>query len=194
MSQTVGVDGKSWRQQMSRTLLRMVALTVVLGSITACSYEYFVQPQSPPPEVINSPLIDNRWRIVEMLYQGEPVRFETFGSIHITFHHSGGLAINFERCPGGGYRVTYQNGQRYQLSRGMFASADCAEMVYDDPTFDCASLAGSGADKETCKEAINAQFGAFASALKATHQYLLGNGELLLRNEDTEIRLVLDNP
>ena len=178
-------------------LLVLVALTVTAACINIDPLRLPIQPQSPPPGVLNTPLMDNRWRVEQVTYQGEALAFEVVAPQYITFTSDGGLNISSPRCPGseGGYTVIYQGAQRYQLAHSMFAGVDCGEWLFqNDPTIDCVMLAGIEVNEQACIQAINAQLGGVVKTLTATHEYELRDDALILRGEGAEMRLVLDNP
>ena len=66
-------------------LIVMIAV-VMISSLTACvplQQPSLSQPISPPPRVLDSPLIDNRWRVETVTHQGEDVPAGWQGEIHM---------------------------------------------------------------------------------------------------------------
>jgi hypothetical protein len=198
MGKTVNVhDGKG--RQVLKPLLRVVVLTAVLVAALGCGVPIpqpsLSQPESPPPGVLNSPLVDNRWRIVDVTFHGEDVTFDLFKPMYIIFTREGVLHIYSERCGSGRYAIAYLGEQRYRLGQGSSTAEDCGALIMrDDPTVDCTALVGSDASWQTCARAISSQLARVRRALEATNEYVLDKYELRLKGETAEMHLVLDNP
>ncbi|MBE2236948.1 MAG: META domain-containing protein [Caldilineaceae bacterium] len=133
-------------------------------------------PRAAPEQVIspmipdnNPTLINNRWRIVEATYQGNPVVFEAVGPIHIAFLPVGTLNINADCPPGGAYRMVAENTSQYRLYSGEFAPM-------------------------LCGEPIDSQFDQVMNILEDTTRFELEGQRLFLLGEDGKITLEVDNP
>lgn len=165
----------------------------MVGSLTACTIEPS-QAESPPPGVINSPLVDNRWRLEEARFQGSSLTFDHVAPIYVIFR--GGVSIYSDHCPGCGFRIAYLEDNKYFLFEGMCAGEQCGARILSTgvPPVDCTQLVGADADKEACAEAISQQFSRITSAFNATNEYELNEDALTLRGEEAEMRLVLDDP
>lgn len=127
--------------------------------------------------------------------QEEAVTFDLFQPMYIIFNRDGTLHIYSEVCGFGTYAIAYLSEQRYQFGDGMFTAQDCGAAIFEDnPTIDCAVLAGKGADVAACIEAIRQQQNRVHAIFRTTREYRLGENELYLLGEAAEIYLVLDNP
>lgn len=179
------------------TLFHCLIGGLVTVSLAACVWPSppMGQPVSPPPEILNSPLMDSRWRVEEVTLHGEPVTFDLFRPVYIIFYREGTLRIYSEHCGSGRYAITYQDEQHHRIGEGEGPPEDCGALfMSDDPTVSCTELVGSDDDPLACAQAINAQLGDVNRALIATNAYELRDDALILRGEDAEMRLVLDNP
>lgn len=178
------------------TLVRCLIGGLVTVSIAACvlpSPPPTGQPVSPPPEILNSPLMDNRWRVEEVTLHGEPVIFDLFRPVYVYFNRGGTIGIHSEGCgTGSGSLIVYLGEQRYRIGGGTSTPVDCGGGFLSE--VDCTELVGSDDDPQACAQAINAQFGDVERALAATNEYELRDDALILRGEEAEMRLVLDNP
>jgi len=128
----------------------------------------------------NATLINNRWRIVEVTYHGNPVVFDAVGSIYVSFRKVGvleGVLKYFAKCPprpdgatpGGGYKIFAEGANQYRMVQG-----DSAPIL--------------------CGEPIDSQFDQVLGALAATTRYEIDGQRLYLLGEDSEIVLEVDNP
>lgn len=157
-------------------LIVMIAV-VMISSLTACvplQQPSLSQPISPPPRVLDSPLIDNRWRVETVTHQGEDVPLDTVAPIYIVFTDNGLLNIDSYkdlgdgvRCGSATYAIEYVAGQAYRIGEGMAPAVHCPN---------------------------SSQFADVKTALRATNEYELNEDALTLRGEEAEMRLVLDNP
>lgn len=198
MSKRVSIAARIRPRQILDHSLCILMLTFALGSIMACMpmpQPSLGQPESPPSEVLHSPLIDNRWRVEDVLLNGKTVTFDLFKPVYVVFDHQGTLRIYSERCGFTNYAILYLSEQQFRFGQGVATAQDCGELLMrDDPTVNCAKLAGNDASRQACARAINAQLGDVNRALAATNKYELRGKQLILRGEDAEMHLVLDNP
>lgn len=156
------------------SLLARVAVLLVAGCLVACGMQ---PPQlvSPLQTVLESPLIDSRWRVEAVTYQGAALPLDVIAPIYVTFTRLGTVAIypdpelpEGERCPRVWYPITYQ-GEGYQLAQGR-------------QTF------------ERCPDTHAPLHTRVLAAFRLTEEYALDEDALTLRGPEAEVRLVLDNP
>lgn len=161
------IHGWNWQRH---ALHFWVALLVLVGAVACIAPEHktMAPPQPPPPEIINSPLVDTTWRLEQVSYQGRSLVFGAAGPIHLIFDRLGGLEIRSWSCGSGDYVVAYLGGPRYQLANPTFLEIDCRGPSWT-------------------------QFNAVVDALEATGQYELDDEQLVLRGVEAELRLVIDN-
>lgn len=179
-----------------RYLLRSLVGGLVTVSLAACilpSPPPTGQPVSPPPEILNSPLMDNRWRVEEVIYQEGSVTFDLYRPVYVYFNRWGTIGIRSEGCgTSSASLIMYLGEQRYRIGDGTSLPVDCGGGFLAE--VDCTELGGSDDDPLACIQAINKQFGDVERALTATHEYELRDDALILRGEGAEMRLILDNP
>lgn len=72
---------------MRHWLLFILALQSCL-LLSACTFPAG-QPASPPASIADSPLIGNRWRLEQILVDGEPVSFAAAAPVHSEFTPDG---------------------------------------------------------------------------------------------------------
>ncbi|MCC6168200.1 MAG: hypothetical protein IT329_13315 [Caldilineaceae bacterium] len=119
--------------------------------------------------------------------------FDLFKPVYVHFDRGGTVGIRSEGCgTASGYLIVYLGEQRYRIEPHISTPLDCGGGFLSQ--VDCEALIGRGDDPLACAQAIDAQFGGVNRALDATNEYELHDEQLILRGEDAEMRLVLDNP
>lgn len=161
----------------------LVVLLLAIGMLAnGC-----VAPRATPEQVIspilpsnNATVINNRWRIAEVTYQGNPVVFDAVGSIYVFFRAVGvseGVLEYYAYCPpgpdggtpGGGYKMFAEDANQYRLVQG------------DSPAY-------------LCGEPIDSQLNQIKNTLAATTRYEIDGQRLYLLGEESKIALEIDNP
>ena len=168
---------KSTHVGRGRILVCLFILLVAATSLAACmplEQPSLSQPISPPQQVLDSPLVNNRWRVESVVYQGQDVLFSDAAPIYVTFTDGGRLTIGSYKDIGDGghcgfvsYAIEYLAGQEYRLGQGMTPAV-------------------------ACPEPQGTQFENVHMALHATHRYELHESALVLYGESAEIRLVVE--
>ncbi len=182
------------RQRYSRALLLWLAFVVAIACASPSQeWPSLQQPESPPPEVLNSPLTNNRWRLEVAMLDGEAVIFDYFRPVYVFFSKNGGVSIQSERCGAAGYAIAYLYGQRYHIGEG-WATADACS-VYTG--IDCAEVVGNELNHIACEQwqVIDRQRSDLTRTLEATteYEYDVNWDELVLRGENAAMLLKPDN-
>lgn len=159
-----------WQRPTILLLLVMACLLInaCVAPFAAPTPSIATPPVSPLIPGKNATLAENRWRVVQIQYQGKAVVFDAVGPIHISFAKEGALSI-WADCPGGGYWIDAQDETHYRLYGGEFSAVQCDPLVSE-------------------------QFTHVNAALVATTAYTIQGKQLFLTGEGVLITLELDNP
>ncbi|HHW85588.1 MAG TPA: META domain-containing protein [Chloroflexi bacterium] len=128
-----------------------------------------VMPESPLIPGTNTALVENRFRVVEIIRHGEPVVFDAIQPVFITFDKRGELSKQTTNCNSDVYAIVAESERRYRLIPGAGTAKGCGELA-------------------------EAQYSKISEAIGATTEYELKGSQLLLRGEDVHIVLEVDNP
>lgn len=117
--------------------------------------------------------------------------FDYYRPVYVHFSKEGTVSIHSERCGSSSFLIVYLGEQRYHIGDGVSTAEDCGGFA----AVNCAEF-DDKFDRIACEhgKAIEAQRTDLGSALKSTSEYELREDELILRGEEAEMRLVLDNP
>lgn len=172
-------------------LLLLVAAAAVKCAPSSQEWPSLQQPESPPPEVLNSPLTNNRWRLEVAILNGEEVIFDYFRPVYVLFSKEGTVSIRSERCGAAGYAIAYLYGQRYHIGEGIATADACS--VYTG--IDCTEVPGNELNRIACEQwqVIDRQRSDLSRTLKATTEYEVNWDELVLRGENRAMLLKPDN-
>lgn len=127
-----------------------------------------VMPESPLIPGTNVALVQNRWRVVEIIYQAENVAFDVIQPIYVSFTIDGQLLKRATHCNAVGYYIVAHSEQRYQLVQGAGTARGCGAI-------------GEKQDVTVGK------------ALRATTKYEMHGTQLFLTGDDVRIVLEIDN-
>ncbi len=151
---------------MSKTRLTMLLCFLLLG---ACLAEPVGRPFISPiiPNQVPS-MLDNQWRLTELIYNGTPRDFDIIQPVLLTFQD------------------------------GLFSFEDCGSISYFSDTTDFKSaneyrLLGSVGLGKDCKKGGVEQGKILARALYATNRYEIVSDRLILSGEQARLTFVLDN-
>lgn len=151
----------------------MILIAVI---ITACVPAFrplpptpFSQPESPLIPGKNVALAENRWRLLEIIYSGTNVAFDTIQPIYITFSLRGQLAFSTTDCNGAGFTIIAESEYQYRLIPGTVTAMGC----------------GKVGDK---------QFSDVNRAIGITTEYEIKDAQLILIGEGVQVVLEIDNP
>lgn len=126
------------------------------------------QQQFPPIPSATPPLFLNRWRWVSITVQGETVPLDDIQPIFTNFAVGGSLTVNPTDCIDTAYLIIADSDRGYRLIRGPSTEENCR---------------GNG----------KAEFERLRQALEATNEFDLRDNELVLRGEEVQIVLAIDN-
>lgn len=147
-------------------LLLLTSVTMVL--VTAC-IRPISQPESPliPGKML--PLVENRWRLVEVKDYKETVDFSTISPIHIAFSNDGRLTWESTGCNSGGFTLIAQDEQHYYITEGVTTLM-------------------------LCPKTQERQYSRVVTALTATTTLELQGDQLILSGGAVRVVLEIDNP
>lgn len=157
------------KSHLWRSLLIFAWLGVLIMISGACvAGSEVTQSFSPLPPSTTSLLSGNRWEVVEITVQGEPLQFDALKPLYFWFEPAGALNYSSPHCAGGGFLIFFENERRYKLGRGEVAAVDCGEPRQK-------------------------QMGDVVDALRATTMYEPRDDQLLLTGENVRIVSKIDN-
>ncbi|MBE2238608.1 MAG: META domain-containing protein [Caldilineaceae bacterium] len=127
----------------------------------------------PPPESPLIPnqvpvLLENQWRLTEIVYNGARRGFISNDPVLVTFHPG---ILAFRACNSGSLyfdTLGIENANEYRTLSGASTARDCA---------------GGGSEQEAI----------FVSALRATNRYEIAGDTLILSGEHARVTFVIDN-
>lgn len=117
----------------ARLRLWLIIVTVLamgctaLAPIPSVQQPVFLQPESPLASYDYATLTQNRWRVIEMMIQGEVVTFPALGVISIDFDPMGLLGITAQNCNTNVYQTTINAEGQYQLLPVSATGQGCGE-------------------------------------------------------------------
>lgn len=177
------------RQFWRALLLLLIAVAAVKCAPPSQEWPGLQQPESPPPEVLNSLLVNRRWQLEVVILDGEPLIFDRYKPVFVLFSKSGGVTIG-GTCGHTGFAIAYLHGQRYHIGEGISTAEECGS--YGGAI--CAKFEDEF-DRVACEQgqAINRQRYNLERALKATAEYeFTEEDKLILRGDGVAMRLVAD--
>lgn len=150
-----------WPRMRTLLCLWLAALAAV-----ACADPSGERFLTPLPADIDLRLVTNRWEAVEVVYQGEQVRFDGVPHLRVGFDWRGTLSYA-SGCYVWSFQIDFESQSRYRLTRRE-------------------NLPGV-----TCVDPLDMdQYQALVRALEATQEYQFQDNQLWLTGEDT--RFVLE--
>lgn len=176
-----------------RTLVSALLLLIIV----ACGppEPSLSQPWSPPPRVLQSHLLDQPWRLTDVITQSGAAALEAFKPIYLIFNRNGTVNVSSGRCLSGRYAILYRDGNRYLLTQSMYSLVRCGtEALQDNAIQDCGGLTDRNSTLEECAQAIEEQLDRVSQAIGATDEFILSNDTLTLRGRGVELRLVQEGP
>ena|GEM_PF-2608411 len=153
-------------------------LSVFLLTFSACSAQHAIgalynlevieQPESPLIPGSNLALLENRWRLTELTYQGSPVEFDAIAPIFISFHPAGGLLLRTTGCGDEAFLI--------------FASSQTEYLLILAPS----ALIG-------CDGPQNSQAARVSMLIFSTNKYTELDNKLILSGDGVQAVFVVDN-
>lgn len=116
----------------------------------------------------NVRLAGHRWRVIEVIFQGEAVEFDAIQPAYVTFEVFGDLVLNTMNCNAGGFHIVAESETRYWLISGATTAQDCGEVG-------------------------NWQYGRLSQAIGSTTGYEMQDEQVVLTGEDVRIVLEIDS-
>lgn len=158
--------GLRWRGCLLATSL--LACVLLAAACLSPASTPVVMPESPLIPGANTALVENRFRVVEIIRHGEPVTFDAIQPVFVTFGIQGELGLQTTNCNAWAYFIIAENERKYRLIPG----------------------AGTA---QGCGEPIESQESWISEAITATTEYELKGSQLILRGDDVHIVLEIDN-
>ncbi len=166
----------NWRgwSRMRTLLFLWLAALVLMG---CQEYVVSLQPtqsiSTPPVSPLipgsNRVMAENEWRLVEIQFHGESVKFDSLAPVYFSFNGSGSLGFRTTGCNGIGFAIFAENEYRYRLSIGVTTAMDCSEIRLS-------------------------QEQGISQAVRATTEYEMQGNQLFLFGDGVRITLVMDGP
>lgn len=169
LSSLVKTRKAQWIQLEISLLAAVVVMTACASPFLPPTPTPFSQPESPLIPGKNVALAENRWRLLEIIYSGTNVAFDTIQPIYITFSLRGQLAFSTTDCNGAGFTIIAESEYQYRLIPGTVTAMGC----------------GKVGDK---------QFSDVNRAIAITTEFELKDTQLILIGEGVQVVLEIDNP
>ncbi|MBI3960097.1 MAG: META domain-containing protein [Chloroflexi bacterium] len=126
-------------------------------------------PVSPLIPGSNRTLAENRWRLVEIQFHGEDVKFDSLAPVYFTFWGDGHLGYRTTDCNATSFTIVTENERHYRLTPNISTAMSCSEIQYSQ---------SSGIHR----------------AVMATTEYEMEGNQLVLFGDGVRITLEIDNP
>jgi len=151
-------------------------LLSVLLAVGAC-----VQPAVPSTQATSTPpvsplipgrnraMAENRWRLVEIQFHGESVKFDSLAPVYFTFWGDGLLGYRTTGCNASSYTIAAENERQYRLTPNISTAMSCSEIQMS-------------------------QYRGISQAVMSTTEYEMQGNRLFLFGDDVRITLEIDNP
>ncbi len=153
---------------ISYVIMLLIASSCTVTPVPASNSPVQIESESPLIPGINTFLIENRWRLIEITYRSVAVEFEAIQPIYLTFTADGQLIKETTDCNSGGYYIIASSERKYHLEPGTGTAQDCGE-------------------------AGNQQYDRITEAIAATTAYEIEGNQLFLTGDDVRIILEVDN-
>jgi len=114
-------------------------------------------------------MAENRWRLVEIQFRGESVKFDSLAPVYFFFRGDGSLGYHTTDCNAGGFTIIAENEHRYRLTPGVMTAMSCSEIQYS-------------------------QYSGIRRSVMATTEYEMQGNQLFLFGDGVRITLEIDNP
>jgi hypothetical protein len=158
-------SGQRWRKCL---LAASLLLSVTAAAACMPGLAPIVMPESPLIPGTNTALVENRFRVVEIIWHGELVAFDAIHPVYITFDERGELSKQTKNCNSGVYAIVAESERQYRLIPGAGTAKGCGELA-------------------------EAQYDRISEAIGATTEYELRGSQLLLHGDGVYIVLEVDN-
>lgn len=75
-------------------------------------------------------MTENRWRLVEIHFHGESVKFDSLAPVYFTCWGDGLLGYRTTGCNASSYTIAAENERQYRLTPNISTAMSCSEIQY----------------------------------------------------------------